>query len=357
MHRDQYSWRYAAVLLLVCMPASRAQAGDVATTLADEVDPADYLYYHQDLLYTWLGCDRGFGPQHDLARDNIVDVLEGFGLPVTLQPFTYQSAEYHNIVAVQTGRDDPGEVYVVGAHFDSVSNPGADDNATGTALVMQVANVLSRHRSPATIHYVLFDREEQGFWGSRAYVAAHSETDIRFCVNTDMVGHDNGNHAVNVYGQEMSRDVVEGLIDAIGRFGNGLGAFPEVRPFAASDHWPFEEVGIPACSSVENAYYNNPYYHTANDAYDVGPDYIDYSMTDGLVRSVVGYLVEEIGITMYADADRDADVDLADIAAFQRCYGGEADGVCAAFGIDDDEMILSSDVAPVLALMTGPSEQ
>ncbi|MCH7953879.1 MAG: M28 family peptidase [Chloroflexi bacterium] len=90
--------------------------------------------------------------EHDLARDNIFNELSAQpNLSVKLDPFIWNSNTYYNVVATLTGTDVPEDIYVVGAHFDTANNPGADDDGTGTAIVMEVARVLCRYRSPAPI--------------------------------------------------------------------------------------------------------------------------------------------------------------------------------------------------------------
>ena len=72
--------------------------------ISQQVSIASYQHYLEDLLYTSLGDDRGFGPQHDFARDNIAATLASFGLDVTLEPFSYNGSTYYNVVAIQHGR-------------------------------------------------------------------------------------------------------------------------------------------------------------------------------------------------------------------------------------------------------------
>lgn len=351
-------WGAAASVLAVVGLASATPPADV---IVAEVDPSTYQHYHQDLLYTYLGDNRGFGPEHDLARENIFNELSDQPhLSVELDPFQYNGTTYYNVVATQTGTDFPDEIYVVGAHFDSVNNPGADDNATGTALVMETARVLSQHRSPRTILYVAFDREEQGLRGSHAFVADHAGDDIVQAVVADMVGHDGaGVYGMNIYGSSLSTGVMQGLAGAIDVYGQGLGAYLSGSA-SFSDHWSFESVGIPACVVIERCYQCNPYYHTPNDAVDnpffPDGDYLDYSMPTNLVRSFVGYLVDEIGVRLWHDNDNDADVDKADFAAMQRCFGSAVAGACLSFDANQDGAVNIDDFEDFLASYTGPGD-
>lgn len=319
----------AAALLAFLMSTPQVRASASGEAIGADVSISTYQHYLEDLLYTFLGDNRGFGPQHDLARDNIELTLQSFGLTVELEPFQYSGNTYHNIVATQLGHDDPDQIIVVGAHFDSVNNPGADDNGTGTALVMEAARVLSAHRSAKTIKYVLFDREEQGLRGSSAFVAAHSNENIIMAVTADMVGHDSGFFGMDIYGRVDSAAAVNGMADAIGTYGDGLNDFVNLGNFAISDHWSFEIAGIPAFVIIERCYQCNANYHTQNDAVNIAPDYITYPMVEKLVGSVVGYLVDEVGVTIYGDLNDDGQVTTTDLlgmlAAWGPCEGCLAD--------------------------------
>ncbi|UCC30414.1 MAG: M28 family peptidase [Phycisphaerales bacterium] len=163
-------WFSPAILALAPgFSATASPEGEFAAALVSE---QNYRHYLDDMLYTHDGDDRGFGPEHDLAQANIVSVLTSFGVTVELEPFLFDAdydgtdETYYNVVGTMTGTTYPGQGYVIGAHYDSVDNPGADDNASGVALVLEAARVLSAYESDYTIRFVAFDREEDGLIGS-----------------------------------------------------------------------------------------------------------------------------------------------------------------------------------------------
>jgi Zn-dependent M28 family amino/carboxypeptidase len=164
------------------------------TSIVDRISEAAYTSHHQDRLYTHTGDNRGFGTEHDLARDNIQAWFESLGLTTSLDAFSYSSSTYYNVVGELTGVTNPDEIYIIGAHYDSVDNPGADDNASGTAAVMEAARVLSNYQFDATIRFITFDREEQGLYGSSAYAAAAALAgeNILGMVNLDMIAYNPG---------------------------------------------------------------------------------------------------------------------------------------------------------------------
>ena len=106
----------------------------------------------------------------DPARDYIFDNFTSLGLAATLDPFVYGTSTYHNVVGVRSGTVRPEDIYIVGAHYDSVQgSPGADDNASGVAGVLEAARVLSGYNFASTLVFIAFDREEQGLIGSYDY--------------------------------------------------------------------------------------------------------------------------------------------------------------------------------------------
>lgn len=259
----------------------------------DLVDVDWYEHLVQDVLYTHLGDDRGFGPEHDLARDAIAAELTDVGLDVALEPFVWQGETWHNVVGTLPGTDPDAGVIVVGAHFDSVNNPGADDNATGTALVLEAARVLAACAPATTLRFVLFDREEQGLRGSAAYVAAHRDETL-FALTADMIGQDHGGNAVDLFSTAASVGLVESFAAATDTWGGGLGTHVRTgNAFGFSDHASFEDAGVPAFVIIEADYGLNPNYHQATDAVDSVPGYVDYAYVEGTLRAVVGFLADE----------------------------------------------------------------
>lgn len=159
---------------------STVLASEMGQAAANQVSLASYQGFLNYSLYTHDGDNRGpTGPQHDPARDNIKALLESYDLPVEFETFTYSGRTYENVVAIQLGSTHPDQEYIIGAHYDSVSNPGADDNASGVALVLETARILSQYESGYTIRYIAFDMEEVGLKGSKAYVSATRGTTSR----------------------------------------------------------------------------------------------------------------------------------------------------------------------------------
>jgi Zn-dependent M28 family amino/carboxypeptidase len=270
--------------------------------VVNQVSQATYEHFLDDVLYTHAGDNRGFGAQHDLAQTSIYNLFTSYGLQTSLQPFTYGGSTYYNVIGVLPGSSThANQVYLVGSHYDSVNNPGADDNASGVAGVLTAAQVLSQYRFDSTLVFAAFDREEQGLIGSLAYAQQASLTSMGIdgMVELDMIANNNDGSRASIYGRTTSDLVKQSLGDAIQLYGNGLKvAIGGDLPY--SDHASFEAYGFPACLLIEGNYDNNDHYHLPTDSVDT-PNYIDYTYATSMTRATVGYLATEAGLRSVPD--------------------------------------------------------
>lgn len=272
--------------LLLAACAAPPAAASVITDMVAQVTVDTYTKAITTQLYAEDGDNRGLtGAEHDLARASIFNAFQSFGLATSLGPQTY-----NNVVGIQTGTVRPNDIYIVGAHYDSVSNPGADDNASGVAGVLEAARVLHEYQFAATLIFMAFDREEQGLIGSTAYANAHSADNIRGMISLDMIGYSGGSPArARTYGTDASAAWYNGLVSAAATYGGLAVTTGGSLPY--SDHWPFEAIGKPAAVFIEYNWSGNPYYHKQSDSLNTA-DYFDYAYAANMTRSVVGYLAE-----------------------------------------------------------------
>ena len=276
------------ILSLALLFAFNARAESLIDEIVGRISQTSYTNYLDNLLYTHLGDDRGYGSEHDLARENIYSSFESYGLSTSLHPFTYSSNIYYNVVGVHPGTVRPEDIYIIGAHYDSFHNPGADDNASGVAAVMEAARVMSDYEFEATLIFMGFDREEQGLVGSRAYAGEHTNDNILGMISMDMIAYNgSGSNKANIYGQDSSAAIKNSLADAISLYGNGLTSEILGRK-DASDHAPFEQEGFQACLMIEYDLSINPHYHRLTDSVDTA-NYIDYAFATNMVRSSTGF--------------------------------------------------------------------
>lgn len=150
---------------------------------------------------------------------------------------------------------------ITGGHYDSVpAAPGADDNASGTAAVLELARVIAARKLQAQNCFALFSAEEFGLFGSRAYVDALPPDELnalRVMVNLDVVGLPQG---LELIGDADLVDVARIEAQKL-----GIDSTPATIPAGAgSDHLSFQRAGVP----VLMLYRNDDLIHTPSDAID-----------------------------------------------------------------------------------------
>ena len=172
-----------------------------------------------------------------------------------------------NVLATLDATDGSGGTIVVGAHFDSVpAGPGAADNATGVAIVLAAARYL--RDVPGRTHpvvFALFDQEEIGLIGSRAYAPTLASTDVMGVHVFDMLSFDgDGDGAVELWSPSASLQAV------YEQHGAAAGMPISSVSFTYSDHQAFLEIGITATGVGEEfvAKDHTPHYHKSTDTYE-----------------------------------------------------------------------------------------
>jgi hypothetical protein len=203
------------------------------------------------------------------AAQYIKTTLSNAGLKVEYQPFTYRNKKTQNICAWIEGESD--QVIIIGAHYDHLGPgyPGADDNASGTAVVMAAAKACSllTKKAKRTLVFQLYSAEESGLIGSRYYVQhptfPKSVPDMKKCVfmlNLDMVGYMNNLSNQVAYPRDSSPEI-KGYIDAL----------TEKYPFSksitnrgggGSDQTSFLNAGVPIVWLFTGMHKN---YHKSSD--------------------------------------------------------------------------------------------
>lgn len=206
---------------------------------------------------------------NDLAADYLVQKLEGLGLPVTDQSF---NTEGRNIFAVQEGTEFPDEKYIICAHYDATANYCADDNASGTAAVLEAARLLSQEEFPYTIVYALWDEEEVGLYGSAYYAtnAASNDEIINGVLNLDMIAwdsDDDGMYEIHASNTANSADLAlkAANVNSIYSLTLSPDTYNPGTPY--SDHSSFWDQDYGAIMFIEGYYGGdfNPYYHSDDD--------------------------------------------------------------------------------------------
>ncbi len=230
---------------------------------------AETLSAHVYTLSVTIGARSAAGPAEARAAQYIADRLGAWGYAVTLQPFRYtvgdQTYTSRNVIARRAASLEGGEggILVIGAHMDSVTaGTGADDNASGVAVMLAAAQALADVPTCYDLVFVAFGAEEVGQRGSRHYVdtlSAAERAQIVAMFNVDTVGA--GDFAY-VYagarteyenfrqpyipGPTWARDLALQQAARVGvpmRTSPAAGWAGYIGPW--SDHVPFVEAGVP----------------------------------------------------------------------------------------------------------------
>ena len=205
------------------------------------------------------------------AADYIYQKLSGYNLEVTKQVF---SSTGYNVYGTKQGTKYPNKKVIICGHFDSMPSgakaPGADDNGSGTAAVIEAARILQDVTTPFTMVFALWDEEEQGLIGSEYYAAkAASEGDtIIAVINMDMIAWNRSNsnrielHTDNTLG---SNNIVDKMVELNTQLNLGFNT-AIINPGATySDHASFWDHNYPAVLVIEEDNDFNAYYHTIGD--------------------------------------------------------------------------------------------
>jgi hypothetical protein len=290
--------RLFAVLFFLAVIVTNASASLLTDSIVGQISQTEYTSYVTRLqnyptrYYNTAGNASALG----YIRDEFL----GYGLSVAYDPFTYGGTTYNNVVATLPGKTNPQNVYIVGAHMDSTSNlaatnaPGADDNASGMAAVLEMAKVLSSYLFDSTIKFIGFNVEEQGLIGSKAYVddAKASGEHVLGMLNFDMIAYSGGSNSVYLAGNT-------GLVDAL--FGNagkytGLAPSRNYTNQYGSDHYYFHSSNFPGSTSafaIEALPVNNSNYHKTTDT----TSYLDFAYASDITRMGVATIADLAGVT------------------------------------------------------------
>jgi len=206
-----------------------------------------------------------------MAADYIKEKLDSYGLVTYDQSF---SGTGRNVYGVQLGSQYPNKKYIICAHYDDMPSgsvaPGADDNASGTAAVLEAARIFTQYDAKYTIIYALWDEEEQGLVGSSYYAqqAYNSGDSIMGVINLDMISYDSnsdGQAEIHTRPIGSSISLKDEILQINTLYGIGL-TLSVINPGATwSDHASFWNRNFGAVCLIELDGDFNAYYHTVND--------------------------------------------------------------------------------------------
>jgi Zn-dependent M28 family amino/carboxypeptidase len=255
------------------------------------------------------------GRRHLTTAENFIEKeLASYGLKVESDYFSYRGTNFRNIVG-RSSAQRGASLVILGAHFDSVpGTPGADDNASGVAVLLEAARLLSRTRLRSEVFFCAFNLEELNMIGSSYFAKKlkSAGTKVDAMVSLEMVGYtdsragsqkypvglkafypDRGDF-IGVIGNWNSNGLLRGFarqmrqvrglpVETLSVPGNG-GLIPAVR---LSDHSPFWDAGYRALMITDTSFYRNPHYHGATDTLEtLNLDFMA-KICEGVIRAVL----------------------------------------------------------------------
>ena len=215
---------------------------------------------------------RNRNVDNELAANFIKQKLTQYGLEVKDQVF---SETGRNVYAIQKGSEFPESYYLLTAHYDAVTDYAADDNASGTSVVIEAARLLKEHQPGYSIIYVLFDDEEIGLYGSRHFAAYadSNDMDIKGVLNFDMLGWDSNNDwifEIHASDSGSSQELAEYIYAIDDIYDLPLEPIIYNPGTNRSDHAPFWDYGYSSVLFIEALYSSdfNQFYHGPADRID-----------------------------------------------------------------------------------------
>ncbi len=276
--------------------------------MEDDPELARRLEEHVKMLASTIGERNLDRPEaYRSAAQYLTQQLEEMGYEVKAQLYTVEGQECANLITERAGSKP---ILVVGAHYDTIDfTPGADDNASGCAALLELARMLAKDEDGPTVRLVLFANEEPPYFhgqsmGSLVYAASCAEAGDKLVgmVSLESMGYFTeqpnsqqyplglaGTHTVGNFlafvsdlsSQDFMRQCEKVFLQSGALEVDGIAAPAVISGIGWSDQWSFWQHGYKGFMVTDTAPYRNPNYHLSTDT----PDTLDYRR---LARAVHG---------------------------------------------------------------------
>jgi len=276
---------------------------------------------------------RGYEEIDALTRtaDYIISELSTYGYAVSEQPYEVEGRIYKNIYTEIRGIKSPEKVLIIGAHYDTVAGtPGADDNASGIAGLLELARLLRNRTFDKTIQFAAFTLEEPPFFRSRfmgSHVFAQSLNqkglDVEGVICLEMIGYftdepgsqlfpvpffrwkypTKGNFIIivsNIHSKRFLNRVVSGFKKGSDLPVESLSSIPLLPGVDFSDHRSFWKYNYKAVMVTDTAFYRNPQYHGIGDI----PEILDYERMAKVILGLKSSIEEISGANSVSVPDK-----------------------------------------------------
>lgn len=314
----------AGALYMIIMPG-RTYSGPFVPLGPHELEVRDNLRAHVATLAGEIG-ERNLWRYEALEQSAryIHSAFEGFGYSVSLQAYTVDGKSVRNLEVVREGARMPKEVIVIGAHYDSVfGSPGANDNGSGVAAMLEIARGLGQTQLARTVRFVAFVNEEPPFsytesMGSLVYArraAARGEAIVGM-LSLETIGfysekrnsqkypfpfglfYPSKGNFVGFVGNVRSRNLVRRAIGSFRKHAQfpseGVAAPGWMQGISWSDHWSFWQQGYPALMVTDTALFRYREYHSHADKTEI----IRYDQFARVVAGLMRVVVDLAGGTV-----------------------------------------------------------
>jgi hypothetical protein len=307
-----------SIAFMTAMPG-KSYAGPLPSLSEEQAETSANLRRHVWYLAETIG-ERNLIAYQSLesSRRYIKDSVQSDGYSVRSQEYTVQMRKVQNLIAEIPGSRRPSEIVIIGAHYDTVYDcPGADDNSSGVAGLLELARLLKAKEMARTLRFVAFVNEEPPWFqtenmGSWVYakeahklheniVAAVSIESIGVYADTDgsqkyplgfgALYPSKGNF-LSFVGNVESRKLVRTATRSFRQttnFPSEGAALPGAIPGVGwSDHWSFWEAGYPAIMVTDTALFRNKNYHRPTDT----PETLNYDRMARVVHGLAEVVME-----------------------------------------------------------------
>lgn len=296
---------------VIRMPG-RSYSGALRPLMSDETELREALRSHVDKLAVEIGERSLKRPEGLYAAEKwITNMFWAMGYEPQFQRFEVAGVSQNNVIVEIRGASKPDEIVVIGAHYDTVSTtPGADDNASGVAVLLELARLFRNKRPARTLRLVAFANEENPGTGAETMGSYHY---ARLCkerrenvvgmLSLEMLGvysdapnsqrypypfslfYPTVGNFLGFVGNTTSRELVHKCIGSFRRHtsfpSEGCAAPQKYADINRSDHWCFWEFGYQALMVTDTSNFRYPLYHTGDDT----PDKLDF---DRMARVAAG---------------------------------------------------------------------
>jgi hypothetical protein len=289
---------------------SRKKAAKWSGTLPDKYLAALTALVSETTIGGWINQLAAFHTRHsksiylDQVANWLQTELQGLGYNgVSFHEYTESGLQLKNVIATKAGTS--GKTVLICAHYDcrmenlndaAARAPGADDNATGVAAVLELARILQMVTLEDNIQFAFFSGEEQGLWGSKHYAQflQDQQVNLHRLINLDEIGYSPSSVQKVVVERDMGNAVA-----ANDQASQAFGAVMEqmavdytdlqvtLGPIWGSDYMPFESRGYVVIGAYEAE--DNPNYHTGTDL----PATVDLACVASVTCMVLATVVKE----------------------------------------------------------------